>query len=57
MFVGLHGQIGRFGVLAIAVLTYTLLAVWIDRQFVRRSVVPPVERLWRRLSSSRGNRR
>ena len=57
MFVGLHGQIGRFGVLAIAVLTYTLLAVWIDRRFVRRSVGPPVERLWRKLSSGTGNRK
>ena len=57
VFGGLHGQIGRFGVLALAVATYALLAVWIDRQFVRRSVVPPVERLWRKLSSGTGNRR
>ena len=57
MFVGLHGQVGRLGVLAIALLSYTLLAVWIERRFVRRSAVPPVERLWRRLSSGAGNRK
>ena len=57
MFMGLHGQIGRLGVLAIAVLTYTLLAFWIDRRFVRRSVVPPVERLWRKLSTARRNQK
>lgn len=56
-FGSLQGEIGRFGVLAIAVLTYTLLAVWIDRRFVRCSVVPPVERLWRKLSAGSGNRR
>ena len=57
MFVGLQGQIGRLGVLAIAMLTYTLLAVWIDRRFARRSVAPPVERLWRKLSSGGRNQK
>ena len=50
-FVGLHGQIGRLGVLAIALLTYVLLAIWIERRYRRRDVMPPLERLWRKLSS------
>lgn len=50
MFVGLNGQVGRASVLAIAVLSYALLAVWIELAFVRRGTLPPAERLWRRLS-------
>ncbi|MDB5890695.1 MAG: rane protein [Polaromonas sp.] len=50
-FMGLHGQVGRLGVLATAVLTYALLAVWIERRYRRRGVSAPLERLWRWFSS------
>jgi uncharacterized protein len=48
-FIGLHGEVGRFGVLVAAVLTYAVLAVWIDRRYARRGLVAPAERGWRKL--------
>jgi uncharacterized protein len=47
---GLHGRLGRAGVLLVAVLTYLVLAAWIDRRYTRRGSVPPGERLWRALT-------
>jgi uncharacterized protein len=48
---GLHARIGRAGSLLIALLTYLMLAAWIDQRYIQRGKTPPVERLWRALSA------
>lgn len=49
-FLGLHGHLGRAGVLLIALLTFMLLAAWIDYRYLGRGRVPPGERLWRAMA-------
>ncbi len=48
---GLHGRIGRGYVLLIAIMTYLLLAVWMNLRYLRRGLTPPGERLWRALAA------
>jgi uncharacterized protein len=49
-FFGLHASVGRGGVLVLAVLTYWMLAAWIDQRYFQYGRVAPGEQFWRWLT-------
>jgi uncharacterized protein len=49
-FLGLHARIGRAGVLLLAVLTYMVLAAWIDQRYFQTGRIAPGEQMWRWLT-------
>ncbi len=53
-YLGLHEKLGRAAVLAIALLTYFVLAAWIDQCFIRHGRIAPGERFWRWLTAKLG---
>ncbi len=49
-FFGLHARIGRGGAVVLAVLTYLMLAAWLDQRYFQHGRIAPGEWLWRWLT-------